>query len=157
VSLTEFHRGPVDLSALARTVSEELSKNEPQRVVEWIIEPDLITQADGHLMRIVFENLLGNAWKFTGRQSAPRIEFGRDREGAYFVRDNGAGFDAQFAHKLFQAFQRLHTTQEFPGTGIGLATVQRVLHRHGGRVWAEGERGRGATFFFTLPDGLESN
>ena len=156
VTLTELRRAPVDLSALARAVSEELRKSEPQRSVELIIEPNLTVQADGHLMRIVLENLIGNAWKFTGRQPAPRIEFGRDRDGAYFVRDNGAGFDALFAHKLFQVFQRLHTTSEFPGTGIGLATVQRVIDRHGGRVWAEGERGRGAAFFFTLPDGLGS-
>ena len=154
VTLTELRRAPVDLSALARAVCEELQRNDPLRPVEWAIEPDLTTQADGRLMRIVFENLLGNAWKFTGHQPAPRIEFGRmERDGgpAYFVRDNGAGFDARFADKLFQAFQRLHTTAEFPGTGVGLATVQRVIHRHGGRVWAEGELGHGATFYFTLP------
>jgi light-regulated signal transduction histidine kinase (bacteriophytochrome) len=133
---------------------------EPQRSVELIIEPGLIAHADEHLMGIVLENLIGNAWKYAGRQPAARIEFGRvqhDGEPVYFVRDNGAGFDAQYAHKLFQAFQRLHTAKEFPGTGIGLATVQRVIHRHGGRVWAEGERGRGATFFFTLPDGGASH
>ena len=160
VTLTELHRSPVDLSLLARGVAEELRMAEPKRSLELIIEPGLIAHADEHLMRIVFENLLGNAWKFTGRQPAARIEFGRaDRDGVatYFVKDNGAGFDAQFAHKLFQAFQRLHTVKEFPGTGIGLATVQRVIHRHGGRVWAEGERGRGATFFFTLPDEAASN
>ena len=156
VTLTEFHGEPVDLSALATVVGEELRKSEPQRFVELAIEPGLSVQADEHLMRIVLENLLGNAWKFTGHQPAPRIEFGRtehDGVQAYFVRDNGAGFDARFGHKLFQAFHRLHTTAEYPGTGIGLATVQRVIQRHGGRVWAEGERGRGATFYFTLPDG----
>jgi PAS domain S-box-containing protein len=152
VSLTELRRGPVDLSALAREVGEELRKNEPQRSVELVIQPGLIAQADGHLMRIVLENLLSNAWKFTGRQASPRIEFGRDRDEAYFIRDNGAGFDTQFANKLFQAFQRLHTQSEFPGTGVGLATVYRVIQRHGGRMWAESERGRGAAFFFTLPD-----
>ena len=155
VSLTELRRAPVDLSALARAVCEGLRNSEPRRSVEVIIEPNLTVQADEHHMRIVFENLLGNAWKFTGHQPAPRIEFGRmERDGApaYFVRDNGAGFDAQYAHKLFHAFQRLHTTSEFPGTGIGLATVQRVIQRHGGRVWAEGERGHGAAFFFTLPE-----
>ena len=159
VTLTELRRAPVDLSALVRTVSEELRRSDPQRPVEWVIEPDLITHADSRLMRIVFENLLGNAWKFTGHQSAPRIEFGRaERDGAptYFVRDNGAGFDAQYAHKLFQAFQRLHTVSEFPGTGIGLATVQRVIHRHGGHIWAEGEPGHGATLFFTLPDAVDA-
>jgi light-regulated signal transduction histidine kinase (bacteriophytochrome) len=160
VTLAELRRSPVDLSELARVVSEGLHASEPQRSVEWVIEPDLIVHADGHLMRIVFENLLGNAWKFTSHQPAPRIEFGRmKRDGAwvYFVRDNGAGFDAQYADKLFKAFQRLHTESEFPGTGIGLATVQRVIHRHGGRVWAEGEPDHGATFFFTLPDGPDSN
>jgi predicted ATPase/signal transduction histidine kinase/GAF domain-containing protein len=156
VTRTELRRSPVDLSLLARAVVEGLRVAEPQRSVELVVEPGLIVHADEHLMRIVLENLIGNAWKYTGRRPAARIEFGRvPREGepAYFVRDNGAGFDAQFAHKLFQAFQRLHPVSEFPGTGIGLATVQRVIHRHGGRVWAEGERGRGATFFFTLPDG----
>ncbi len=160
VTRTELRRAPVDLSALARAVCEELRKSDPQRPVELVIEPELTAQADGPLMRIVFVNLLGNAWKFTGHQSAPRIEFGRtERDGgrAYFVRDNGAGFDAHYAGKLFQAFQRLHTAEEFPGTGIGLATVQRVIHRHGGRVWAEGEPGHGATLFFTLPDGLEAS
>lgn len=155
VTLTELRRAPVDLSVLARAVGEELQRNDPQRPIEWVIEPGLTTQADGHLMRIVFENLLGNAWKFTGHQPAPKIEFGRvecDGGTAYFVRDNGAGFDPKFKDKLFQTFQRLHTAAEFPGTGIGLATVQRVIHRHGGRVWAEGEPGRGATFYFTLPD-----
>jgi light-regulated signal transduction histidine kinase (bacteriophytochrome) len=153
---TELRRSPVDLSMLARAVGEGLRAAEPQRSVELIIEPGLIAHADEHLMGIVLENLIGNAWKYAGRQPAARIEFGRvERDGVttYFVKDNGAGFDAQYAHKLFQAFQRLHTAKEFPGTGIGLATVQRVIHRHGGRVWAEGERGRGATFFFTLPDG----
>jgi PAS domain S-box-containing protein len=160
VTLTEIRREPVDLSALASAVFEELRSSEPQRSVEWICEPGLIVEADGALMRIVLENLLGNAWKFTGHQPAPRIEFGRgehDGVPVYYVRDNGAGFDAQFAHKLFQAFQRLHTAKEFPGTGIGLATVHRVIQRHGGRVCAEGERGRGAAFFFTLPEGLGSN
>ena len=155
VTLTELRRTPVDLSALASVVGEGLRAAEPQRSVELVIEPGLIAQADEQLMRIVFENLLGNAWKFTGRQPAPRIEFGRmecDGAPVYFVRDNGAGFDAQYADKLFQAFQRLHSVSEFPGTGIGLATVQRVIHRHDGRVWAEGEPGHGATIFFTLPD-----
>jgi PAS domain S-box-containing protein len=158
VTLTELRRSPVDLSALARVVAEGLRTAEPQRSVELVIEPGLTAPADEHLMRIVLENLLGNAWKFTGHQPTPRIEFGRtERDGApaYFVRDNGAGFEQQYAHKLFQAFQRLHSPSEFPGTGIGLATVQRVIHRHGGRVWAEAELERGATFFFTLPDGLD--
>jgi light-regulated signal transduction histidine kinase (bacteriophytochrome) len=106
------------------------------------------------LLRVVLDNLLGNAWKFTSRQERPRIEFGRmkrDGEAVLFVRDNGAGFDMAYAEKLFSIFQRLHSVEEFPGTGIGLATVQRVIRRHGGRVWAEGEVGNGATFYFTLP------
>lgn len=155
VTLTELRRGAVNLSALASLVCDDLRKGDPHRSVELIIEPNLIVQADEDLMRIVLENLLGNAWKFTGRQLESKIEFGRmthDGVQACFVRDNGAGFDARFTHKLFQAFQRLHTTSEFPGTGIGLATVQRVIQRHGGRVWAEGQNGRGAAFFFTLPD-----
>jgi light-regulated signal transduction histidine kinase (bacteriophytochrome) len=155
VTLTELRRGAVDLSALASLVCDDLRKGDPHRSVELAIEPNLIVQADEDLMRIVLENLLGNAWKFTGRQLEAKIEFGRmshDGVQAYFVRDNGAGFDARFTHKLFQAFQRLHTTSQFPGTGIGLATVQRVIQRHGGRVWAEGQNGRGAAFFFTLPD-----
>ena len=104
-------------------------------------------------MRIVLENLLGNAWKFTRHAEDPRIEFGvtSDEEPAYWVRDNGAGFDMRYVEKLFRPFQRLHTEEEYPGTGIGLATIQRVIDRHGGRVWAEGKIGEGATFYFTLP------
>ncbi|MDB6065985.1 MAG: domain S-box protein [Pedosphaera sp.] len=159
VSRREVRREPVDLSALARSVGDELRKANPERSVELLIEPGLIAQADARLIRIVLENLLGNAWKFTSQKRDARIEFGRTtREGApaYFVRDNGAGFDMAFADKLFGAFQRLHTTAEFPGTGVGLATVQRVIRRHGGQVWAEGEVGRGATFYFTLPNGSKA-
>ena len=113
-----------------------------------------MVQGDPNLMQIAMENLMGNAWKFTGKEAHPKIEFGttvRDGETACFIRDNGAGFDMAYAGKLFGAFQRLHTTDEFPGTGIGLATVQRIIHRHGGKVWAEGEKGKGAVFYFTLP------
>jgi len=151
---SEMHRTQVNLSALARALADEQQKTEPERRVEFVITPNLVANADASLLRVVLENLLGNAWKFTGKQAAPKIEFGRTtREGApaYFVRDNGAGFDMTYAHKLFGAFQRLHTTDDFPGTGIGLASVQRIIHRHGGRVWAEGEAGHGATFYFTLP------
>ena len=150
----EMRHAPVDLSALARAVADELQKNEPERRAEFVIEPNLIVRADASLMRAALENLLGNAWKFTGKQADARIEFGMTtRRGApaFFVRDNGAGFDMAYANKLFGAFQRLHRAADFPGTGIGLATVQRIIHRHGGRVWAEGETNRGATFYFSLP------
>jgi PAS domain S-box-containing protein len=145
---------PVDLSALAATVADGLKNLDPDRRVEFVIEPGCMAFADGNLMRIVLENLIGNAWKFTGKQSAAKIEFGRTtHEGApaYFVRDNGVGFDMQYATKLFSAFQRLHKMAEFPGTGIGLATVQRVIHRHGGKVWIEGRVNEGATAYFTIP------
>jgi signal transduction histidine kinase len=151
---SEMHCAPVNLSALARAVVEELQKTNPERHVEFVIEPDLDADADAGLMRVVLENLLGNAWKFTGKQAAAKIEFGRTTHAgasAYFVRDNGVGFDMAYASKLFGAFQRLHTPAEFPGAGIGLATVQRIIHRHGGRVWAESEVGHGATFYFSLP------
>ena len=145
---------PVDLSALAQTITAELRRTEPQRPVEIDIQPGLSAACDPKLLRVLLENLLANAWKFTGRQARPRIEFGAlsgDRGvPVYFVRDNGAGFDMAYAGKLFGAFQRLHTPAEFPGTGIGLATVQRIVHRHGGRTWAEGAVGQGATLLFTL-------
>lgn len=151
---SEMRRVPVDLSALARTVADELQTGEPERRVEFVIHPDLVANADAGLARVVLENLLGNAWKFTGKQTGAKIEFGRmifDGTPAFFVRDNGVGFNMAYANKLFGAFQRLHSTAEFAGTGIGLATVQRVIHRHNGRVWAEGNVGHGATFYFTLP------
>ncbi|HEX7570999.1 MAG TPA: PAS domain-containing protein, partial [Verrucomicrobiae bacterium] len=153
-SRSEIRRGPVDLSALARAVVEELQKTNPERPVEFVIGPDLAAEADAGLMRVVLENLLGNAWKFTGKQSAAKIEFGRTvRDGAitFYVRDDGVGFSMGYADKLFGAFQRLHTAAEFPGTGIGLATVQRIIQRHNGRVWAESQPNHGATFYFTLP------
>ena len=121
--------------------------------MEFVIAPGLVAHADATLLRPVLENLLGNAWKFTGKQPSARIEFGattRDGEPCFFVRDNGAGFDMAYAGKLFGAFQRLHRPADFPGTGIGLATVQRIIHRHGGRVWAESKVGHGATFYYTL-------
>jgi len=122
--------------------------------VEFAIAPGLLVNADADLLRAVLENLLGNAWKFTSKHAQARIEVGavqRDGETVYFVRDDGAGFDMAYANKLFGAFQRLHAATEFEGTGIGLATVQRIIHRHGGQVWAEGQLEKGATFFFTLP------
>jgi PAS domain S-box-containing protein len=151
---SEIRRGPVDLSALARAVVEELQKTNPERQVEFVIEPDLIANADAGLMRVVLENLLGNAWKFTGKKNSAKIELGRTTHAgvpAFFVRDNGAGFNMSFADKLFGAFQRLHSATEFPGTGIGLATVQHIIHRHGGKVEADGAVGQGATFYFSLP------
>src|SRR5437660_120947 len=153
VTRSEMHVGPLDLSALATGIAEGLQKRDPARRVEVAIAPGLHVSADPGLMRAVLQNLLENAWKFTGKLPDARIEVGsvpHDGGRAYFVRDNGAGFDMTYVHKLFGAFQRLHGTQEFDGTGIGLATVQRVIHRHGGRVWAEGAVGDGATFYFTL-------
>ncbi len=149
----EMRRETVDLSDMAQTIASELQKTQPERQVECLITPGLSANADARLLRVVLENLLGNAWKFTSKHTQARIEFGAteaEGEAAYFVRDNGAGFDMAYADKLFGAFQRLHRTTEFPGTGIGLATVQRIIHRHGGRVWAEGTVEQGATFYFTL-------
>ena len=152
----EFRHSPVNLSALATAVADELKQANPERNGDFVIQPGLIADADANLMRIVFENLLGNAWKFTGREATARIEFGRTQQDDgtfYFVRDNGVGFDANGARMLFRPFQRLHHAAEFPGTGIGLATVQRCLDRHGGRIWAESAVGQGATFYFTLTGG----
>ncbi|NJO94178.1 MAG: PAS domain S-box protein [Hydrococcus sp. RM1_1_31] len=144
---------PTNLSAIALTIAQELLATNKERQVDFVIAPELVANADKKLMRIVLENLMGNAWKFTTKQLQTRIEFGRiesEDSHAYFVRDNGAGFDMAYANKLFGVFQRLHPTTEFEGTGIGLATVQRIIHRHGGRIWAQGEVSLGATFYFTL-------
>lgn len=152
ITRAELVREDVDLSALARTVAESLQQSDPNRVVEFIIEPGMRVNADRTLLTVVLENLLSNAWKFTAGSRLARIWFGcEQREGrmVYVVRDNGAGFDMQYAGKLFGAFERLHGS-EYPGTGIGLATVQRIVQRHGGEVWAEGEEGEGASFYFTL-------
>lgn len=149
----ELRTEPVDLSAMARAIAEELHAAHPERQVTFSIADGLVAPADPTLIRSVLENLLGNAWKFSRNVSHARIEFGRamaDSEVAYFVRDNGAGFDMAYADRLFGPFQRLHSTEEFEGHGIGLATVKRIVHRHGGRVWAEGRVGAGATFWFTL-------
>jgi len=143
----------IDLTVLARQVLATLVQSEPERKVDILVWEGMRVRADSRLMRVVLENLLGNAWKFTGKSPAPHIEFGmlRDRDlWTYFVRDNGAGFDMAHADKLFDAFQRLHGMDEFPGTGIGLATVQRIVHRHGGRIWAHAEPDKGATFYFTI-------
>jgi len=149
----EIRREQVDLSAMAEGIVQELRKSQPERKVELVSADDLCVEGDAWLLRIALENLLGNAWKFTAKSSAARIEFGlaqQERAYVYYVRDNGAGFEMAYADKLFGAFQRLHSVEEFPGTGIGLATVKRIVHRHGGEVWAEGRVGKGATFYFTL-------
>lgn len=154
VTRAEVHRERLNISNLARAVAEDLRRKQPGREVELEIEDGLEAFGDSRLVRIVLENLLGNAWKFTSKRAQASIEVGAARQNgsaAYFVRDNGAGFDAAYAERLFGAFQRLHATSEFPGTGIGLATVQRIIQRHGGKIWAEGAVDRGATFYFTLP------
>ncbi|MCA0241021.1 MAG: hypothetical protein LCI02_09165 [Proteobacteria bacterium] len=149
-------RQPVDLSQLAGFVIDDLRRATPERQVEVQIEPGLRSRGDPTLLRLVLENLLGNAWKYSGQNPRAKIEFGcsRDEEGArwvYAVRDNGAGFDMRVADRLFGLFQRLHSAKDFPGTGVGLASVRRIVQRHGGQVWAESEPGRGAVFYFTLP------
>ncbi len=144
----------VNLSAIAQDIIEELQGEDSERQVEVKLAPDLETKGDSQLLRIVLSNLLHNAWKYTSKRSHPRIEFGiiadNISQPIYFIQDNGAGFDQNYVDKLFTAFQRLHTQAEFPGTGIGLATVQRIIYRHGGKVWAEGECDRGATIYFSL-------
>ncbi len=153
IDQADLRRTPVNLSALARQAVAELRSQHPHRKVEVDIRDGLIVDADSRLMRILLENLFSNAWKFTGKTQDARIGFGVDEQPggpAYFIRDNGAGFDMTYAGKLFGVFQRLHRQEEFPGTGIGLATVQRIVHRHGGRVWAEGKPDVGATFHFSL-------
>jgi signal transduction histidine kinase len=153
VSRAELRQEDIDLSEMARGVVSELSLGEPGRHVEVHVAEGVTAEGDPELMRLVLENLLGNAFKFTSKRAEARVDFGVERlDGVpvYFVRDNGVGFDMAYADKLFGAFQRLHAGAEFPGTGIGLATVQRVVHRHGGRIWAQAAQGEGATFRFTL-------
>jgi light-regulated signal transduction histidine kinase (bacteriophytochrome) len=153
-SRIKLTRKPVDLSAVVRRIAGELCQADPDRQVEFVIAEGVSADADEPLVLVVLENLLANAWKFTARTPAARIEFGVEpaagHSPAYFVRDNGAGFDMDHADRMFLAFQRLHSEKDFPGIGIGLATVQRIIHRHGGRVWAQGLVGTGATFHFTL-------
>jgi light-regulated signal transduction histidine kinase (bacteriophytochrome) len=151
-----MRRVPVDLSGLAREVERGLRDAEPDRRVEVTVAPGLSAQGDPQLLRVALQNLLGNAWKYTGKKERARIELGAlGANGApptFFVKDDGAGFDARYADKLFAPFQRLHAAHEFAGTGIGLATVQRIVQRHGGRIWAEGMVDEGATFYFTLEE-----
>jgi PAS domain S-box-containing protein len=154
VGRCDLHWQPVNLTALAEGVVAELRKSDPGRAVEVVIGPNLGAEGDEPLLSLVLENLLGNAWKFTRQRADARIEFGftAEPEPAFFVRDNGVGFNMKYADKLFGVFQRLHSAEEFPGTGIGLATVQRIVKRHRGRVWAAGVVNQGAVFYFTLPD-----
>ena len=153
ITRTELTKQQVDLSALVRTVAADHAAAQPERAVVIVIEPAVEANGDPRLLRQVFENLMGNAWKFTSKQPEARVEFGvitNPGETIYFVRDNGVGFDPMYAEHLFGVFQRLHSMTEFPGTGVGLAIVDRIVRRHGGRIWADAAVGRGATFYFTL-------
>jgi DNA-binding response OmpR family regulator len=157
---SEFQRQQVNLTTIASHVAARLRRDHPERQVQIAVADDLVAAGDVRLLTIALENLMGNAWKFTGKRSDARIEVGvRDEGGrrAYLVRDNGAGFDMAYASKLFGVFQRLHSNSEFEGTGIGLATVQRIVRRHGGRIWAEGKVEKGATFYFTLEEDSSAN
>jgi PAS domain S-box-containing protein len=156
VARAPFNAQSFDLSAIVSDVAQELQASQPDRNIAWKIQPGVLATGDAKLLRVAMENLLNNAWKFTSRHAQASIEFGKtqnDGASAFFVKDDGAGFDPAFADRLFGAFQRLHSATEFPGTGVGLATVQRVIRRHGGHIWADSSLGHGATFFFTLPDG----
>ncbi len=154
VSQHQISREPVELSALVNIKLKELQSREPDRQVETVVAPGLVTEADTALLRIALENLLNNAWKFSADEALSRIEFGSTIQNGievFYIRDNGTGFDMKHAEKLFTAFQRLHDTKNYPGTGVGLSIVSRIISRHGGDIWAEGEVGKGACFYFTLP------
>jgi len=154
VNREKLTAGAVNLSALAQSVINGFREQEPARKVEFILTPDVMASGDARLLAVALENLLGNAWKFSAKRPDAKIEFGARVDGekkVFFVRDNGAGFDMKYAKKLFGAFQRLHHMSDFPGSGIGLAIVKRVINRHGGEVWCEAEMNKGATFNFTLP------
>ena len=151
----ELEQTPLDLTALVRDVVDELQREDTSRTVDVVVGPLPPTRGDPGLVRQVFVSVIGNAFKFTRNRPNGRVELGAQRVGSetvYFVRDNGAGFDMQYADKLFGVFQRLHRAEEFEGTGVGLALVQRIIHRHGGRIWADARVNEGATFYFTLPD-----
>jgi light-regulated signal transduction histidine kinase (bacteriophytochrome) len=156
IARSDLYKKKVNLSAIAEVVATRLQETTPAgRQVEFVIQKDLTAMGDPKLLEVVFTNLLDNAFKFTGRKSHAHIEFGQtvvEGAPAYFVRDNGVGFDMNYANKLFGAFQRMHKVSEFPGSGVGLATVQRVIHRHGGEIWAASEVGQGTTFYFTLEE-----
>jgi light-regulated signal transduction histidine kinase (bacteriophytochrome) len=146
----ELSRQPVNLSKVANEVATQLAASEPSRTVKVDVRDDLTAHGDPQLLRAVLENLVGNAWKFVSKRADAKIEVGQRDDRAFFVRDNGAGFDMAYAAKLFLPFQRLHAASEYAGTGIGLATVQRIIRRHGGKIWAEAAVNEGATFYFTL-------
>ena len=154
VTRAEVRSEAVNLSVIAKGLAEELRESDPARQVEFSIAENLVAQGDDHLLRVALENLIRNAWKFTSKRSAARIEVGaaghENGRVVYFVRDDGVGFEMALAQKLFSPFQRLHSVADFKGTGVGLATVQRIIHRHGGRVWAEAQVNKGASFYFTL-------
>jgi light-regulated signal transduction histidine kinase (bacteriophytochrome) len=153
LSRSELRQESIDLSAMVESIAKRVRQSAPERTAEFVIRPSLQTNGDPSLVEAALQNLMENAWKFSGKNPQARIEFGSEYKNGrmiYFVRDNGAGFDMAYAKKLFVPFQRLHKTSDFPGTGIGLATVQRIIRRHGGEIWAEGTVGAGAAFFFTL-------
>jgi light-regulated signal transduction histidine kinase (bacteriophytochrome) len=155
VTRSDMNVERIDLSRIASRICNDLQQRQPERLVDFAVQPEVTAQGDSHLLQVVLTNLLDNAWKFTSKHPQARIEFGviaqsNDHPATYFVRDDGTGFDMAYTEKLFSPFQRLHGIHDFPGNGIGLATVQRIVHRHGGRVWAEGEMEQGATFYFTL-------
>jgi light-regulated signal transduction histidine kinase (bacteriophytochrome) len=154
INRAQLGRHQVDLTSLATSVLDELKRRDVSRKIVGRVAPNMVVEADARLMRILFENLVGNAIKFTAKQPAAHIDIGSEAiagEVAYFVRDDGAGFDMQYAERLFTPFQRLHGEREFAGTGIGLATVRRIVERHGGRIWASSAPDQGATFYFTIP------
>lgn len=159
ITRAEMRSERVDLSQMARSIANELQDTQPEREADFVIRPEIEIKGDAQLMRVALQNLISNSWKFTSKEQRTCIEFGQiadNGHSVFFVKDNGAGFDPAYSKRLFGAFQRLHSNSDFPGTGIGLATVQRVIHRHGGKVWAESGVGQGATFFFTVLSGRES-
>jgi light-regulated signal transduction histidine kinase (bacteriophytochrome) len=153
VTRADMSRQQTDLSAMARVITGELLNEQPERQARFDIQEEIMVSGDPNLLNMLLQNLLENAWKFTSKKAETRISFGiTEYQGrqVYYVRDNGAGFDMAYVDKLFEPFQRLHSTKEYPGTGIGLASVKRIIRRHGGQIWAEGEVDHGATFYFTL-------
>jgi light-regulated signal transduction histidine kinase (bacteriophytochrome) len=153
ITRAEMHRDTVNLSLIAGSIVDELKAAQPERRAQFIITPDITVNGDKALLEILLRNLLENAWKYTSKCSDARIEMGvnfQDSKEVYFIKDNGVGFDMQYKDKLFQPFQRLHTSKDYAGTGIGLATAQRVVRRHGGEIWAESEVDKGTAFYFTL-------